>query len=152
MKIEQLHETVRPVTAIVVGLTLAVICGSLVGKGEPKWVFVLFAGIAALIALLIARERIWMVIPATWMLGGKVLILPLPFTVTQLGVFVAVGMYLVFKALKLVRFKPKVGTVEIWMMIMIVYMVTVFVRNPAGMEALGSDRVGGRPYFDIVVA
>ena len=58
MKAEQVHESVRPATVIVIGLTLAVAFGSMMGKGEYKWVFVFFAALIAGSLLLAVRHRI----------------------------------------------------------------------------------------------
>jgi hypothetical protein len=72
--------------------------------------------------------------------------------VAQLGILFAFGTFLLLKAFKLIRRQPKFGIVEFWLFIMLAYLATVFLRNPVGVEALGSVRVGGRPYLDVVIA
>ncbi|HEY3901269.1 MAG TPA: hypothetical protein VGM54_21855 [Chthoniobacter sp.] len=152
MKLERIQESVPIAFTIFCGLFLALICGYLFGNEEGQKAGAIIATIMVIAFLLVVRERIWMVIPAWWMLGGKVSVLPLPFTVAQLGIALAFVMFLILKALKIVRFKPKIGILEIWMLIMLAYVGTVYLRNPVGVEALGSDRVGGKPYVDILIA
>jgi len=152
MKLEHAHESVPLAMTIGIGLGLALGCGYMLGNGDEKTAGLILAGICVVGFLLVARERIWMIIPAFWMLNGKMAVLPLPFTVAQLAIFLAFGMFLLLKALKVVRMKPKNGIVEIWMLIMLGYLVTVYMRNPVGVEALGFDLVGGKPYVDICVA
>lgn len=152
MKLERIHESLLSYIVLLGGLVLAIILGSLVGSGATGKVGMILFTIGSIASVLIIRERMWMLIPACWMLSGKVSVLPLPFSLAHLAVLFAFGTFLLLKAFKLIRLKPKVGFVEIWMGINLVYLLTVFLRNPVGVEALGSDRVGGRPYFDVVVA
>lgn len=152
MKLERLHESVLPSIALLSGLTLAIVAGNLAGSGKTGMVGALIGGIIAMSFFLMIRQRVWMLIPATWMLGGKISVLPLPFSVAHLGILFAFGTFLLLKAFKIIRLKPKLGLVEVWMFANLAYLVTVFLRNPVGVEALGADRVGGRPYFDIFIA
>lgn len=152
MKLERLHESVLPTVALFSGLLLAILAGNLAGEGRTGSVMMLIGGIAVVAFFLMIRERVWMIIPATWMLGGQISVLPLPFTVAHLGILFAFGTVLLLKAFKIIRFKPKYGLVEVWLLLMLGYLITVYLRNPVGVEALGSTRVGGRPYFNIIVA
>jgi hypothetical protein len=152
MKLQRLDENVPMAFTIFCGLFAAVVFGYLIGNEDGKKAEMFLAAIFVVAFLLIARERIWMIIPACWPLTGKVSVLPLPLTVAQLAIGLAFAMFLILKALKVVRFKPKLGIVEIWMFVMLAYMGTVYLRNPVGLEALGSDRVGGKPYGDILIA
>jgi hypothetical protein len=151
MKLERLQEHVPIAATLFFGLWLAFACGYLIGNDEVKTAVTILSLIAAIALLIFARERIWMIIPAFWILGGKVNALPLPFSVAQLAIFFAFGTFLVLKALKVVRFKPKMGFIEVWMLIMLGYILSAFLRNPVGVESLGFDRVGGKPYADIII-
>jgi len=152
MKLERIHESVLPFVAFVGSLVLAVYSGLLIGNGQYKMLGIIFGGGFGLGALLILRERVWFLIPLFWGLAGKIPLLPVPFSIRQLVVLFALGSFLVLKAFKIVRRKPATGIVDFWLLVMLSYLLTVFVRNPVGVESLGFDRVGGRPYFDIAVA
>ncbi len=152
MKLERLHESVLPVIAILSGLLLAIFVGSLAGTGNTGSVGLVIAVIVAVGFFLFVRQRMWMLIPATGMLDGQITVLPLPFTVAHLSILFAFGTFLLLKAFKIVRLKPKLGLADIWMFIVLAYLATVFARNPVGVEALASERVGGRPYVSIIIA
>ncbi|MEI9898296.1 MAG: hypothetical protein WDN28_31680 [Chthoniobacter sp.] len=143
MKLEQIQEYVVPTIALAVGLGIALACGLMIGQGDSKWALMIVGGLLVMGFLLAVQKRIWILILVTSMFGGKITALPVPFTVANLGVLIAFGMYLILKALKVVRLKPKIGIVEISMMVMLAYLATVYVRNPVGVEAFDSDRVGG---------
>jgi len=152
MKIEQIQEYVVPTIALAVGLGIALGCGLMIGQGDSKTALMIVAAFIVIGFLLVVQQRIWMIIPATAMLGAKITALPVPFSIANLGILLAFGMYLILKALKIVRLKPKNGIVEVWMFIVLTYVATVYVRNPVGVEAFGSDRVGGRPYVSILIS
>lgn len=152
MKLERLHESVLPFVVIAGGLGLALYAGLAAGGGRFGTIFLIIAVISATAFVLVLRERVWMMIPLMWVLSGKVAELPLPFSIAQLGVMFSLGVFLILKALKVIRIKPKSGIAELWILVMLTYLMTVFLRNPVGFDALGSDRVGGRPYFDICIA
>jgi len=152
MKLERLHESVLPSIALLSGLSLAIVAGFLAGNGQTGSVMMLMGAIAAVAFLLIVRQRMWMLIPATWMLSGKISVLPVPFSIAQTSILFAFGTYLLLKAFKVIRLRPKFDLVDTWMSVVLVYLLMVFIRNPVGVEALGSDRVGGRPYVDVIIA
>src|SRR4051794_12794293 len=98
MKLERAHESLVPFFVILITLLVAIGAGSLVGSGAPGKVYMLIGGIGAVAFFLVVRQRMWMLIPAAWMLGGKVSVLPLPATVAQLCVLFAFGTFLLLKA------------------------------------------------------
>jgi hypothetical protein len=151
MKLERLHEYVLPVAATLAGMGIAVYCGKLSGNGQLGTLAFIIAISVTTTLLLLLRQNIWLLIPAGWVLYGQVPVLPLPFSIRDLTVMTVFVCFLVLKALKIVRIKPPVGLLDLIMFALLVYIVTVFLRNPVGVNALGSERVGGRPYFDIVI-
>jgi hypothetical protein len=49
--------------------------------------------------------------------------------------------------------KAPFETIDLWIWINLLYLVTVFFRNPVGFAFLGSgERVGGKPYVDVLLA
>jgi hypothetical protein len=152
MKLERLHEYILPTVVILGGVLLAVFTGHLSGNGQVNTLFMLLAGLAFAGALLILRENICMLVPLSWALTGQIPLLPVPFEVRDLVVLAVLVAFLTLKALKIVRVKPKLGVTERWMFLMLLYLVTVYIRNPVGVQALGAEKVGGRPYFDVAIA
>jgi hypothetical protein len=152
MKLERLHEYILPTVATLIGMGLAAYCGMLSGNGQTSTLVSLLFGLTVAFALLILRAKIWMVIPITFTLTGQISLMPLPFAVKDIVIMTVFIAFLILKALKVVNFKPKLEMVDFWMFAMLFYLVTVYLRNPVGVDALGSDRVGGKPYFAVFIA
>lgn len=152
MKLDRLQDHLLPAIVLIAGIGFAMYCGTLTGHGQFGMLATIGGGIIALASLMILREQIWLLIPIFWTLTGQIPLLPLPFSIRDLVVMGVFTAFLALKALKMARRKPKLETVDYWLLALLIYLATVFVRNPVGVDALGSDRVGGRPYFNTVVA
>ena len=141
----------RIVSGIVVAAVMlgALLVGSWIGAEEFLPLLLLLGVIATGTAVLILREDIWVLVPCFWYLTGK--LGPTPFSVRELVVPTAFGVFVLFLALRVIRARVKTELLD-WLVILNgCYLATVFVRNPIGFSALGSSMVGGRPYFDSVV-
>lgn len=152
MKLERLQEYVLPVVATLCGMGFAVYVGYLMGHGQISRVIMMLGGLFLAFLTMVMRQYIWLLIPITWPWLGTVPVLPASFSVRDLGVMAVFVAFLALKALKVVRRKPRYELVDIVLIALLVYMVTVFVRNPVGFLITGSERVGGRPYFYIAIA
>lgn len=152
MKLERLQEYVLPVAATLAGMGFAVYTGYLMGQGQVSRVAMMLGLLFLGFLTMVMRQYIWLLIVVTWPWAGSVPVLPVPLTVRDLGVLSAFVAYLGLKALKVVRRKPAWGAADLVMVVMLIYLVTVFVRNPVGFLATNSLRVGGRPYLNIALA
>lgn len=134
------------------GLFGALVIGRMVAQSDFLKIGMLAAGAVAMTICLMMGKNIWLLIPLLWSLTGKVSVLPLPFSVRELGIMAALGMFVVFAAFKKL---PKAArpTLFDWLLYLnLAYLGTVYLRNPVGTSAFGSDLVGGRPYFEISMA
>lgn len=152
MKLERLHEYVTITVVVMIGMVAAVLCGKLTGETNLKYLSILMLVGAVIFAAVKYQERTWVLIPISWIWSGKLLILPLPFSVRDIIVMTVAGMFFVFKAVKLNRRKPKIEAVDIWLAVMMAYLIVTYIRNPAGSAATDSERVGGRPYLNTMIA
>ena len=83
---------------------------------------------------------------------GKVSILPLPFDVRQLLVLVASGIFIADLIFKRRIRKQRYKLIDALLIINLMYLTLTFLRNPVGVAALGGgERVGGRPYIDVIL-
>ena len=137
--------------AIVLASVFAIVCGSLIGGGQFRTFALIFAGIAIITTVIAWRARVWLLIPLCWEMTGKIPITGLPMTVRDIAVGVATISFLVFYALKLLRTKPVFDLLDTFVLLNLACIATVYVRNPVGFDWLGSNMVGGRPYFDIFI-
>jgi hypothetical protein len=60
--------------------------------------------------------------------------------------------FTLFFALRVVPWKRKTGPLDVLILINLAYLATVYARNPVGLWAFQSQMVGGRPYFETLMA
>jgi len=137
---------------IFAGLIGALLLGQSVAQGQMLQIAVLGASAVGITICLALGKNIWMLIPLCWLLTGRISILPLPLSVRDMGVLAAFGMFVIFYVFKKIpRFAP-LNRFDLLLILNLAYLVTVYARNPVGVQAMGSAMVGGRPYADIVIA
>ena len=152
MKLDRLQEYLTIALVLMLGAGFALFCGSQIGSGQSGKLGLIFTAMFITALCLSMRASVWLLIPLCWELTGKIPALDIPLGVRDIAVLVAFGAYLFFYALKLVRTKPTFDLLDGLVMLNLLYLASVFVRNPVGAKWLGSDMVGGRPYFDNFVA
>ena len=138
--------------ALALGLVIALVIGSAVGNADLRFVGGALAMIPAAIIFVKLKTNIWVLLPLGWCLNGRLPWLPLPFSVRDLCFLVVIVSFVLFAATRAVRLKRKLNTLDYLIYINLAYLVAVYVRNPAGIWFLQSNIVGGRPYFEIVLA
>src|ERR1700674_5667623 len=133
---------------VTTGLVCALATGTLIGSDDPLFLILGF-GVASVMAALVALQtNIWILIPMFWYLTGRLGFAPLPFSVRDIAVLVAFGGFVILFAMRAIRGHAKSEFLDWLVFLNVGYLATVFVRNPAGVSALGSHVVGGRPYLD----
>lgn len=137
---------------LLLGLLIAVFLGSAVGSSDVRSVVMLLALIPLAIVLIKLKTNIWVLIPVGWYVTGRLPFLPVPFTVRDLCMLVAIFAFVLFFALRTVPVKRKLGTLDYLIFINLAYLVTVYLRNPVGAWFFQSQMVGGRPYFEALMA
>lgn len=139
-------------SALLLGLVLALIIGNAVGSSDMR----LVAGIIALIPVAVVfvklKTNIWVLLPIGWYLTGRLPWLPVPFTVRDLCFITVIFFFALFFATRTLPWKRKTSLLDYLIYINLAYLATVYVRNPVGFWALQSNMVGGRPYFEILLA
>lgn len=150
MKLERLQECVTIVVVVVFGMLTSLYVGVSAGRGAAT-PLMLIGGIFAITLALFMREKIWLLIPLCWGLKGQLRGLPGAFPVSDLAILYVALIFFALKALKIVRAKLEYTWLDYLLFANIAYLVTAFIRNPAGTESMGLNRVGGRPYFDVII-
>lgn len=138
--------------ALLLGLLLAVVIGNAVGSSDMRIVAGVVAAIPAMVIFVKLKTNIWVLLPITWYLTGRLPWLPLPFSVRDLSFMMVIFFFTLFFATRAFPWKRKVSTLDYLIYINLAYLATVFVRNPVGFWAIQSSMVGGRPYFEIGLA
>jgi hypothetical protein len=150
MKLERLHEYVTIVVTVVFGMLLAVYMGTSTGSGASTPIIIVGGIIATMIAL-VMRSNIWLLIPICWPLKGSVGVIPGDFPLYDLAILYVFPVFLALKALKIVRAKFQYNWLDYLLLLNFVYLLTVFIRHPAGTMAMNLERVQGKPYYDILI-
>ena len=108
------------------------------------------AGSLTLVTCMLLGRRIWMLIP---FLGALGLTLRIPGQPTSL--LVAQGLFLGFATIQfLMRRLPlriRFTELEFWMLVLFLFVIQVYIRNPVGIQLFGGDTVGGRAYIIFAV-
>jgi len=134
------------------GLLMAVLLGSAVGSSDMRFIAGVLTLIPLAILLINLKTHIWVLIPIGWYVAGRLPFLPLPFTVRDMCMLVPIFAFTLFFALRIVPWKRKTGTLDYLIFINLAYLAIVYVRNPVGAWAFQSQMVGGRPYFEALMA
>jgi hypothetical protein len=140
--------------ALAVGLAVALVIGSAVGSADMRFVAGVLAIIPAVFIFVKLKTNIWVLLPIGWYLSGTLPWLPVPLSVRNLCFLAVIASFTVFYAMRVVPWnrKSNVSVMNSLIYINIGYLLTVYVRNPAGFFALQTNIVGGRPYLEIALA
>lgn len=152
MKLDRLNEFVMATTVVVLGVVAAIMCGRLAGTGQNSWLWIGAAAVIYIITCFTLRSNIWLLIPMFWICSGQLNSVPghLPFR--DLIVIGAVGYFFTLKAFKVIKTRPKYTWLDIFLWVNLLYVVSLYLRFPVGVNAFGSDIVGGRVYLEIIFA
>jgi hypothetical protein len=139
-------------TALLLGLLLAVVIGNAVGSSDMRLVAGVIAAIPVAVIFVKLKTNIWVLLPITWYLTGRLPWLPLPFTVRDLAFMTVIFFFILFFATRVLPWRRKLSTLDYLIYVNLFYLATVYARNPAGFWAMQTSVVGGRPYFEIFLA
>ena len=130
--IRNLEARIGLILTAFVGLLVAVLLGVAIGLEN----FMVF-GVAAVMAVVLRmRDHIWLLLPACWYLTGKPGALPIPFSVRDLAVLLAFGVFVSFITLHRTRVRATTNVLDILLFANLGYLATVYIRNPVGVSAL----------------
>jgi len=152
MTLQKIQEQLLRWTVTLVAIVGALVLVKKAGEGHYGMVAGAFAAILISALLFIMRERTWVLIPIVWPLLGNIPALGVPVTLRDIMVGVVFGIFITLKAFKLITRKAPWNFAMTIATVVLLYVAISWMRNPTGFAALDSDRVGGRPYFNVCVA
>ena len=113
----------------------------------------MYVGVAVLaVGALGLKQNAWLLIPICSGLGGSFGGGRLPASIAELSVAFCFGLFVLFKALKVIPKFPRLNWCDKLLICNLLYLATVFARNPVGVDFIRSNLIGGRPYFAILLA
>jgi uncharacterized membrane protein len=99
-------------TALLLGLGVAVVIGNAVGSSDMRMVAGVIAVIPAAVIFVKLKTNIWVLLPITWYLTGRLPWLPLPFTVRDLCFMAVILFFTLFFATRALPWRRKVGLLD----------------------------------------
>ena len=154
MSFEPRNSPVAVVTMIatIAGLALAYQMGQWTANSNYKFVAAVFGAGGGMLIVFTLQRHFWLLIPLCWVLSGRMSWLPLPFSVQEMGVFAAFGVFVVRTAMKSVSpVTPKFNHLDMLLWFNVAIIVAMWIRTPVGLAFLGSEIVGGKPYMNVAV-
>lgn len=148
----KLQETIVKIGTLVLVVLFSLFVGKMMGGGRVGPIVAIVFAVIGLILISTLKERIWIAIPGLWLLQHQIPIVGIPLAARDFVVlYVAFGIALM-SVFKVINSKLEFRWIDVLVSINIFYVVVLFIRNPAGVEFLGSEVVGGRGYFNIGIA
>ena len=151
MNLQRLPENFVRWGVTLFGILLALFLARKAGDSQMGFVVGILLMLVGIGVVLAVREKIWVLIPIAWGLVGQIPSLGLPFSARDLVVLFIFVSFLMLTAFKVVRSRQKFGVLDTLAIIMMLYLLASWIRNPVGVDALGSERVGGRPYLNCII-
>lgn len=152
MKLDRLPEYFLTIIVTTLGIGFAVFCGRLTGTGQTNTLMMVFGAVGAIAAGVILKTRIWWLIFVGSALAPLASLLPGRLPLDEMCIVLVFGWFLAFRAVKISRDKASYGLLDLVLFVNLAFVAIGFVRNPTGVLMLESDRIGGRPYFDTLIA
>ena len=97
------------------------------------------------------QRNAWILIVIGWGFSGQIHALSVPIAVRDIVVLVVVCTYVAQRAVLGQSVERSKGALGALVAINFCYFVFTFMLHPVGLHALGSETIGGRPYFNIFI-
>jgi len=145
-------EMIRRVLATAGCVALAAFVAVLIGQGQVVYLVMLLGlvGIAVLIAGL--GKRIWMLILFGWAISGSLNLFAIPFSIREICIMLGFTGYLCYRILTADQMRVKANFLDRILLLNLLWVAATFFINPVGIRALGAETIGGRPYFNLLLA
>ena len=142
--------SIQGIIVLILGVFLAIWLGLSIVTNQLETIFQVI-GAAVLIGCLFLGKKIWLLIP---FMGALNLQLRLPGQPTSLLLAQALvlGFCTLLLLMRKLPFRLQWTELELWVIILTLFIVQVFLRNPVGINLFGSENIGGRGYFLYTIA
>ena len=135
-----------------VAVAAAVVLGFWIGTTQSRLLALVSLGGATLAVTLWLQERVWVLVLVGWTLTGATHFFPIAFSLGHILIMVAVVGALMHNIIRQQRPRLPQHPLSLLFLANLVWIGFIFARHPIGVLQLGSETVGGRQYFDVVMA
>lgn len=138
-------KSIQGIIVLVLGLFIAIWLGLSIVTNQTETILQIVAA-AVLIVCIFLGKKIWLLVP---FMGALSLQLRIPGQPNSLllGQALFLGFCIQLFLMRKLRYKLAWTELEFWIMILTLFVVQVYVRNPVGVNIFGGDTVGGKGYF-----
>ena len=143
---------VRRAVTICICVVIALVVAYWIGSGKMGYLKIVAGLLVVAVVCVGLQERAWVLIPMGWALVGSCLLIPFHFSFHDLGILLALAAYISFRVLTHKDMRQPIHVLDAIVALLFINTVVDFVRNPAGVMVFGSEMIGGRPYFNVLLA
>lgn len=147
-----LTERFWPIFAVVVTLLLGTLVAFWIGSGEMRLVSMVAAVATLGLVVLGLQQRAWAIILMGWTLTGQILLLPIPFSVRDLAIGLAMGAYIAHRIVYASHVRVGWNALTLLIGVNYLWLGVTFAVNPVGFRAMGAETMGARPYLNAMFA
>lgn len=142
--------SIQSIIILVIGVFLAVWLGLSIATNQVETIIQVIAALV-LIGCLFLGRKVWLLIPFAAALNIGLRIPGQPDSLLLAEVLV-LGFSLLFFLMRKLPYKFAWTELELWILILTLFVAQVYVRNPVGVNIFGGDTVGGKPYAIYVIS
>jgi hypothetical protein len=144
-------EAIRRWITTAVCIVVALVTASWIAN-QQFFMLTMLAGVIVAVCVTVGMQRRgWLLIVFAWHLTGSVHALFLPLAIRDVVILVVTFSYLVQRVVGQTTRRPT-GALGVLVNINCAYVAFTFLCHPAGLRLLGTETMGARPYFTILMA
>lgn len=140
--------SIRNGLVILIAFVVAIWLGISIVTNQTETVLQI-AGGALLLTCVFLGRKIWLLFILLTALNVPLI---RGFGTTELGQVLFVGFTMIIALMRRQPFRFSFGEKEVWMLLLAACVLQAYLRNPVGLNILGSGSVGARPYFMVAMA
>jgi len=141
---------IRALFITVIGFIIALLSGICLATENYEF-FVWLPVVGLIMVSLTLQDKFWLIIPATTFVGGQLAFIPGQLNVHQLSILLAFVFFWVLVMFRKIQWRIKFGLPEFLACLFLIIVVQSYLRNPTGLNVLGSTNIGGKVYVHIII-
>jgi hypothetical protein len=98
------------------------------------------------------RQRAWVLIPMAWAFSGASFFLPFNLSLHDAAILLVFSAYIGYRVLAQQEVRHPIHVLDCLLALLVINTIVDYAHHPAGLQVLGTEMIGGRAYFNIVLA
>jgi hypothetical protein len=142
------HSKIKALLIVTLAIIASLILGVSVVTSQTQtllWV----GGVTAFIICALLGQKVWLAFIFLFTMQVPIV---RGFTSQEFGQFILIGFSMMLFLMRKLRIHLSFGELDFWRITVALIIAQVYFRNPVGLNIMGADSVGARPYFVAAVA